>query len=383
MRVAHFEVSASCCVILLLLACAVTPCQVTSAWQVEIVDNSRGKNAGAFSSLAIDRFGNLHLVYSRSGGNALQYAFCTKTDKRWDKAVIDPTGGSYGTIAVDSKGRAHIAYNSFKVVGLHYAEWDGTQWQKAIIDPVHTTRETSIQLDSQDNPRITYFRERYADGRTAQSLKYAYFDGKTWFLQTVDHRYGSGGWNALALDRQDRPNISYSTASGFLGFTSLVQRSPAGSSWDHGSVDFQSAKGRRFLDTDSSLAIGSDDLPYVAFINAADRTINYAWKEGDSWHRETVDTLVATGGDSDQVSLKLDKRGNAHLAYSDSGLGKLKYAVRDKSGWHTETVDDSNAGLYASLCLGADGDPYISYYATSSWELRIAHRESSEPSPAK
>src|ERR1700751_3952102 len=216
MGVARFGAFTVSCVISVLLIYGSSQCQVASRWQVEVVDNPRGKNAAAFSSLAVDRFGNLHLVYSSLSGTALRYAFRTKTDKRWDKAVIDATGGSYGAIAVDSKGWAHIAYNSSKVGGLHYAEWDGRKWQMAVIDPVQTSHRTSIQLDSHDNPRISYYRERYADGRTARSLKYAYFDGKAWFLQTVDHRFGSGSWNSLALDRQGRPSISYTTASGFL-----------------------------------------------------------------------------------------------------------------------------------------------------------------------
>src|SRR5215813_9165609 len=110
--------------------------------------------------------------------------------KNWNKVTVDDTGGSFETIAVDSRGWAHVAYNSPKQTGLHYAQWDGKQWRRLLIDPAKTARETSIQLGSDDNPRISYYRERYSDQRPARCLKYAFFDGTTWYVQTVDHRSG-------------------------------------------------------------------------------------------------------------------------------------------------------------------------------------------------
>src|SRR5262249_14754296 len=149
-------------------------CQVRGTWQIEVVDSARGNDAGSFSSLVVDRFGNFHVVYSNRAGTALHYAFRAKTGKRWDRTTVDPVGGSFEALAVDSHGRAHIAYNTPKSTGLHYAFWDGNQWQKFLIDTVKTNRKTSIQLDSQGNPRISYYREEYSDRRSARCLKYAY-----------------------------------------------------------------------------------------------------------------------------------------------------------------------------------------------------------------
>jgi hypothetical protein len=347
---------------------------VRGPWQIEVVDSSHGKGAGAFSSLAIDRFGNFHIAYSDLGGTALRYAFRAKGDKRWDKTTVDPMGGGFETLAVDSRGWAHIAYNSPKIAGLHYAEWNGKQWQMFLIDAVKTNHQTSIQLDSQGYPRISYYREQYSDRRTARCLKYAYFDGKTWFVQTVDHRSGTGAWNSLALDLEDRPHISYSIATGFLGFAYLDQ-----SNWEHAMADVQDRKGKKSLhevDSDSSLAMGSDGEPRIAYINATERSIGYAWREGDVWHQETIGSLVSTGADADRIALKLDRSGRPHVVFYDSGLGTLKYATRDKEQWRIETIDAGNSGQYASLYLDENDQPYVSYYAAAGRELRIAHRES-------
>ncbi len=348
-------------------------CQVHGTWQIEVVDSSRGKDAGSFSSLAIDRFGNFHLAYSNLAGTLLRYAFRARSEKRWDKTTIDSGGGVFETLAVDSHGWAHVAYNSPKLPGLYYAHWDGKQWQKAIIDFVRTNRETSIQLDSQGYPRISYYREQYSDHRSAKCLKYAYFDGMTWYVQTVDHRPGTGAWNSLALDRENRPQISYSIATGFLGFAYLGQ-----SNWEHSLADLQSVKVKRSFIGDSSLAIGADGEPRIAYLNATAKTLSYAWREGMIWHQETVDSLAAMGADSNQVSMKLDRNGRPHVVYYDAGLGTLKYATRDKQEWHTETIDEGNAGQYASLCLDENDQPYVSYYTAVDRELRIAHRQSSD-----
>jgi hypothetical protein len=267
-------------------------------------------------------------------------------------------------------GRSHVVYNSPRLHGLYYAWWDGQQWKKTLIDPSKTGHQTSIQLDSQGNPRISYYCEEYSDHGMARNLKYAYFDGKNWYIQTVDHRAGTGKWNSLALDREDHPYISYSvTTPGNLALANFD-----GSEWQRSLADpLNPKRGSKHSDGATSLAIGADE-PYIAYIDVAAQTINYAWRQGSTWHQETVDSLVSVGADSDRLSLKLDRGGRPHLVFYDSGLGSLKYATRDDKGWHIETVDADNAGNYASLYLDTDDQPYVSYSALTDEELRIAYR---------
>jgi len=343
--------------------------QTDTNWRVEVVDSGGGKKAGAFSSLAIDRVGNIHLVYTDFAAGALKYAFREKGENHWDKATVDDTGGSFESIAVDSNGWPHVAYNSPKQTGLRYARWNGKQWDKFVIDAAKTSHQVSIQLDSHNDPRISYYQELFSDGRAARSLKYAYFDGVTWYVQTVDHRTGTGACNSLALDREDHPHISYSMSSGFLGFASQNQ-----TGWNRSLADFIDAKGKRTLDGDNSLAIGADGEPRIAYINTTDRTVNFSRQDKDGWHQEVIDSVVATGADADRVALKLDRNGLPQVIYYDSGLGSLKYAFRDQKGWHTETIDNGNGGQFASLSLNEDFEPYVSYYTTGGSELRLAHR---------
>jgi len=346
-------------------------CQNGTAWTTEVVDTAQSGDARTFSSLVIDRFGNFHLVYSNRAGTTLRYAFRTKQAKRWDTTTVDTVGGSFESLAVDSHGWGHIAYNSPKFTGLHYAYWDGNEWQTFVIDSERTNQETSIQVDSSGNPRISYYRAAYPDGRNAKYLKYAYFDGKTWYIQTVDHRSNTGRWNSIALDPADRPYISYSmTSTGELGLAHLDK-----SGWQHTEADSRTSKSQQSsVDCDSALVISDGGDLRIVYVNALARSINYAWQQGEVWHRETVDSLVSPGSDADRVSLKLDRNGRPHVVYYDSGLAALKYATRDEKGWHTETIDNGNGGEHPSLSLDENGHPYVAYYAANARELRVAHR---------
>ena len=329
-----------------------------------------GDEVGTFSSLAIDRFGAFHIAYSNRAGIVLRYAFRGKNDKQWYTMAVDRGAGSFNSLAVDSHGWPHIAYNSPSETGLHYASWDGKQWHKLIIDHDMTNHFTSIQLDSQDQAQISYYREEYPDRHYALYLKYAYFDGKSWYIQTIDHRFGTGKFNSIALDSLGHPYIAYSiVGTGDLGLAHFN-----GSKWALGVVDSRSTSGNSYVGYHNSIVVDSAGEPHIGYLDGTKYSVKYARREGATWHREVVDSLAALGSEASRVSLKLDSHGRPHVAYYDAGLGALKYAVRDIKGWRTELVDNNgNVAGYASLCLDEHDEPHISYYADG--QLRIAHHQ--------
>ena len=93
-----------------------------------------------------------------------------------------------------------------------------------------------------------------------------------------------------------------------------------------------------------------------------------------SWRIETVDQT----GQGRYSSLKIDKDGNAHLAYvTETGDDHLlKYAVWDHTvkRWFAMTID--RGASFSSLTLDSKGNPHISYadYGTGvGAKLRYAH----------
>jgi hypothetical protein len=99
---------------------------------------------------------------------------------------------------------------------------------------------------------------------------------------------------------------------------------------------------------------------------------------GSVWTIETVDA----SGTGKYSSLRIDKDGNAHLAYVlDDGSHALKYAYWDRMQhkWYTMTV--ATGASFCSLALDSQQRPHVSYndYGTASGSrLRYAHWTGSE-----
>lgn len=80
----------------------------------------------------------------------------------------------------------------------------------------------------------------------------------------------------------------------------------------------------------------------------------------DHWERECVDCPASFGRVSDR-SLQVDGAGHTHIVY---GADHAYYAYFDGVDWAHELVDkDPGVGESASLALGPDGVPHISYFA--------------------
>jgi hypothetical protein len=349
-------------------------------WQTEIVDIGNGHNVGVSCSLAIDRFGSLHVAYFDENAHALRYAFRGKSDKTWYTMEVDGQGaGRFISLAVDDHGYPHIAYNSLYENGLHYADWDGRQWHKFVVDPEATSFFLSMQIDADGRPHISYYVRLYADKRFALYLKYAYFDGRTWYIQTVDHRYMTGKFNSLALDAQGQPFIAYSNI--YTGDLDYAYRN--GDQWQYGIADSQRLSDS-YVGTANSVVLDSKGNPHITYLKSKDLAVKYAWRKNGVWKTEVVDHLSAPWSFVDRFSLALDNLGDPHIAYWDPGTGMLKYASRDAKGWHIEAVvDTGHVGGYPSLALDADGNPYIAYYDATEGALHLAHGISNQTESKK
>jgi len=355
---------------LLLLACVAAPAGAQTAWNVEVVDDGSGsKNVGMYTSMVIDRNGNFHIAYHDEGRNAVRYAFRAKNEKKWHTMLVD-AGGNTVSLAVDQAGRPHFAYVGPYEAGLRYAYWDGTRWRKQIIDSERIAFFLSIQLSAQGLPRISYYHRLWSDGSYALHLKYAQFDGKTWFTETVDPQSATGKFNFLALDAMGHPHISYSEVdSGDLRYAYWD-----GSQWHYSAPDTHRASGG-WLGLANCIVLDSAGNPHIAYLAVDHRKVKYARWTGKSWETQVVDQLVGRADNIDRVSLKLDSKSQPHIVYYDPGLGALKYAARRNQRWEIERVDpDPRAGLYPSLGLNEQDQPFVSYYDFAGGALRFASR---------
>ena len=343
--------------------------QSDRTWEVETINGSGTADVGGYAALEIDATGSFHVSYYDFSHHALLYSFRAKADKQWYTTPVEgKSAGTYVSLAVDSAGQPHLAYNSLFEDGLHYATWNGHKWNHQIIDPAHTNYYTSIRLDKDGHPRISYYLYHAPDKSYLLHLKFASFDGLRWTIETVDKRIETGKFNSVALDASGRPHIAYSN----VAWGDLLYAAWDGSRWNFSDVDARRTH-NDYVGIGNSIALDASDNPHIAYFDSTKDLVKYAWMEEGRWKTEVVEELAGRG-EVDHVSIQVDRQNRVHLAYYDGGRGVLKYGVRDDKGWHTQVVDnDGNVGKYPSLCLDADDRPHIAYYALDDGALRIAH----------
>ena len=171
--------------------------------KLELVDQ---RGAGRFSSMKIDADGNVHVAYSLEDGNTnpLNYAFRDQRLNRWFVMPV-AQGAATCSLALDSKQRPHIAFVDFGTASgskLRYARWDGSRW---ITQPIPLNSDiiayyTSIVLDENDNPSISFYEYRGPkESELHIRLRVVRWDGQRWGVRTVDAQEGSGKFNSIAM----------------------------------------------------------------------------------------------------------------------------------------------------------------------------------------
>lgn len=183
---------------------------------------------------------------------------------------------TWASLALDSNNNPHISYINSQ--GLRYAYHNGSSWTLETVDATGG-EECSIELDSNDHPHISY-----------GGLKYAQFNGSSWTIQTVET--GAASQSSIDLDSLDNPHISY------IQSTALKYAFSNGSSWTIHVID----GGEPYKEVQSqSMALDSHDNPHIVY-HYMDRvgmdimpwrrndSLRYAYYDSISWNIETVES---------------------------------------------------------------------------------------------
>jgi hypothetical protein len=137
---------------------------------------------------------------------------------------------------------------------------------------------TSITLDSFDNPHITYTAARPWVG-DEDNLKYAYWTGENWNIQTVDSEGDVGEYPSIALQNNN---------------------------------------------------------PHISYYDSTNGNLKYAYWTGENWNIQTVDSEGDVGK---YTSIAIDALGNIYISYYDGTNGDLKCAKFLSGATRTESQE--------------------------------------------
>jgi hypothetical protein len=285
-------------------------------------------------------------------------------DLVWNKQTVDDTGdaGYYNSIALDHLDNPHISYYDRNNSDLKYAYWTGSNWLIQTVDS-NGGIDVSMVLDSSDNPHISYRDRDY-------HYKYAHWTGDDWQITTIET--GGAGKTSIVLDSSEKPHICF-----IVDLIALKYTYWTGSTWQTEIVDNSSN-----IYKGCSIVLDSSDNPHISYGYGENRILKHAYWTGSQWKFETVDNTAFSISDT---SIKFDSLNNPHIAYHDGYHFKLKYASFDGSSWSFETVDNYR-GEGVSLVIDDLDLPHISfngfipgndiylkyaYYNGNAWGVRL------------
>ena len=220
-----------------------------ASWTVEAIGSS-DIIYWTTTSLALDDSDNAHISFYDNTTTDLMYA--ENTGGSWNITPVETAGdvGKFSSIALDSNGNPHITY--FEDLGdsvgnVKYAAWNGASWDIEVVDQL--TRVyidlarmiTSLELDADDTPHISYNDEAV--------VKYATYNGSSWDIETIVDVHNEetilGQSNSIAVADDGTVHVAYYellTRSPLTGNAMHARRDPASMSIPCDEFDFFNAK---------------------------------------------------------------------------------------------------------------------------------------------
>lgn len=294
------------------------------------------------------------------------------TELDWANAQGDM--GRYTAIAVAEKDAGSVTKGTVFITCYDdtkmFPESKLTLWsgqvgssfgRKRLMDTGYAGKFSSIALNSQNVVHISYWNETYNQAKYVGSAD-EWWSGSS--SRALD--YSSGQYTALAVDSADYSHvIYYDAANGKLKYVNNVDDGYWGDPVDLVTVGSVSETGTPNVHGLASLALDSTNHPHVSYYDANSQSLKYMQWTGTAW---TAPVTLDGGGGAGAIvgvdnTMKLDRQGHPHIAYSDATNKDLKYVQWNGTQWTAPITIDSPGivGQYASMDMDGAGNPHISY----------------------
>jgi hypothetical protein len=267
-----------------------------------------------------------HISYYDSTRDALKHAW--RSDHTWLSKTVDLPGGMWTSLAL---APTHpytpcISYHNDKHEGgqLRYACLGSTTWVTNTIGGNTNGRYgTSVALEP-TFPYTPHISSHYAPANDPH-LMHTWLDGTDWFSGSWKAEHVEqgvvGSWSSIALAPTYlyRPHISYYA---FRPHYDLKYAWLSGTTWLSQTVDSAGDVGWY-----TSLALDSEGVPHISYLDNTNDTLKYAWLSGTTWHSQTLDSIGNPLYGTGATSLVFDRADNVYISYYDAIDDDLKIAT--------------------------------------------------------
>ena len=274
--------------------------------------------------------------------------------------------GMFSSLALDSQGNPRISYYDDDDGNLKYASRSvAGVWTREVADGSTSVVGwySSLAIDGSNVPHISYYNV------TTGRLWYAKKPGVLWTKEQVDGLDSDVGTDCnIRLDGSGLPGISYYD---FTNQNLKYAHRSAGGVWTAENADESEDDSGRF----SSLAFDGSGNPCISYYNSSTGQLMYARKSGGVWSHEVVDPSTDNRGQFS--SLRIDGAGRPCISYYDANNQDLLYAWKNGASWVIETAngaEDLDVGRESALALDIAGGPHITFYDNTNQHWLYAHK---------
>jgi hypothetical protein len=286
-------------------------------WDVEILVDADTK--GSFVALALDSSDSPIICYrnnSLTPGPTPGLSCAYREDSGWAYEIVDntPYAGTHLSLSIDGSDRIHLAHVRGSGDAVHASRQDGMNWETSIVREDHfgLVKSISMDLDDGGSPHIAL-----TSGLPEHGLWLYTFNGTDWLGSPVDPTNRPGQIFSMSLDSDGHPHLVYGDT-----WRSIPRYAYNDSVyWNFRTVDADNTS------LVGSFALNSYDSPLVAYESYDDRDLLYSFRDGGLWRRELVDSDGKVGF---QPSLALDSNDIPSISYIDLTDWVLMYATKNK-----------------------------------------------------
>ena len=333
---------------------------------------------GGPGSIAIGDDGAPVISYRDANSQTLNVAKCTTAlCTAASIAVVDDLNdtGWYSSIAIGSDGLPVISYYDRTAGALKVAHCNdaackfGDETLVVVDDENNAGRYTSLAIGDDGMPVISY--QGDSGLKVVKCNDAACAGGDETITRINDFDNNTGLNTSIVIGADSFPVISYQQQGGPFASTVRVAKcnDVACTGADETLTTLDATGNASFEST--AIAIGSDDLPIVAYFDSLDSAIkvvkcNDVACDGEDEAISILDSLAA----AQKLSLVIDDDGLPMVAYAALRVVRCNDDACSGDDETIGSVDNYGLGGSTSITIGDDGLPVISYSAP---ELRIVH----------